>query len=538
MSTEEQNPFNDAAETRTQDAVVGEESSTVTHKPTVILEANPFKDLSAEPGIRVRDWVFPVPMETTTVESLDRLIRDYALEAEANMSESAARSAVQAYADHLRQTYLGHWRHGQYANLFTREGAEFVQAIDSDKGPIRIGGQNVALGNSQAMSGPSAIMAIQNALGIGKPTKVPCWSSGLVLTLGNFKTSEILSLNLALTETRAEIGYETGGMLFSGGDVNIISEVVDFILDHVIATNIRGWMVGDKAVLKKLLKVMDIPSLLAGALASIYPSGYPTVHKCKNTGTAKCDYNPALEVDIDGIEFKVDSLLDFKKVVWTDRTRVSPKARRFMSSGNNVHTVEQIEEYQDEFNTLEPLSAPLSDSGAIVKIAFHQPNLETYERVGRLWINGVMEMVNMAMDRITDADRETRRTKRISFIRNYQHALRLQKHAAWIKNLQMHVPGEDEPRIVSDTDTLFSSLETLAEDKALAKNIIEAVDKHRVDAQVTFTGIPNYVCPSCNEPQLDPAEAEHGLIPMDMVAYFFTIMVWKWEHEATISTNP
>ena len=538
MSTDKPDYYTGDDQTHQDTPTTEEAVDTSARKSTVILESNPFKDVSTEPNVRVRDWVFPVPMEATTVEKLDQLIRSYALEAEANMSESAAREAVQNYANHLRQMYLGHWRHGQYADLFTRTGAEFVQSIDSDKGPIRIGGQNVALGGSQAMSGPSAIMAIQNALGIGKPTKVPCWSSGLVLTLGNFKTSEILSLNLALVETRAEIGYETGGMLFSGGDVNIVSEIVDFILDHVIATNIRGWMVGDKAVLKKLLKVMDIPALLAGALTSIYPSGYPTVHKCKNTGTSKCDYSPSLEVDIDGIEFKVDSLLDFKKVVWTDRTRISPKARRFMSAGNNVHTVEQIEEYQDEFNTLEPLSAPLSDTGAVIRIAFQQPNLETYEKVGRLWINGVMEMVNGAMDRITDADRDTRRTKRINFIRNYQHALRLQKHAAWIKNLQMHVPGEEEPRLVTDTDTLFSSLETLAEDKALAANIIEAVDKYRVESQVTFTGIPNYVCPSCKEPQLDPSEAEHGLIPMDMVAYFFTIMVWKWEHEATISTNP
>ena len=302
---------------------------------------------------------------------------------------------------------MGTWYDGNYNDLFTREGSEFTQRVDSEKGPIGIASQALTTGGSN-LTGPSALMALQNVMGQGKPTRIPLWSSGFNVTLAGFKESEILTLSMALTETRAEIGYETGGLLFSAGDTNAVSDIVDFVLSHVISTSIRGWTKGDIETLKSHILVTDIPALLTGALVSIYPSGYPALHTCKMAGSEICDYEPQIKQDAIGVEYHVDSLIDFKRTLWVDTTRISKAMRAHMSAKDNTHTLEQIKTYQETNNPADGITKEING----VRLVLAVPTIAKYTDYGSRWINNVIAMTNEVMDNVRTGTAAERKVKR------------------------------------------------------------------------------------------------------------------------------
>lgn len=474
----------------------------------------------------VKDWVMQVPMSSSTIKELETLIANYSEEVRKTKDAADAKDAIKDFTDKLRSTYTGHWLRGEYTNVLNREKLVLSQSVDSESGPIRIQGQTVSA--NKAISGTSALIALQNLMGVGRPTRVPLWHSGIVLTLANFKENEMLSLNHSLNEQRMELGYATQAFLFSGGDVNLVMEIVDFVLEHVISTNIKGWIQGDIGMLKELILVSDVQALMSGALDAIYPSGYPTERHCINSGTDKCDYKPKLKKTVTGIEFDVDSLLRFNRTLWIDTDRLPLEAVQHMSMPSASHDKTAIVKYQKLVNIVNNLSDPVVINGASIKIALQQPTLATYEHGGTLWIAGVKDMVNKAMAGVEDTDKKTRANKRRRFIQDYEYVLRFQKHAAWVKSIQYgRVGDEEEVGLVEDPKTIFSIMGELAQNEDIVVAANAAINKYREDTQLSFTGIPNYSCPSCGAAQVTGEDAKHSLIPMNMVQYFFTIMAWR-----------
>ena len=492
---------------------------------------SPFESLESITS-NIKDWTVPVPMSEITLKEISELITDFTKEAIGKMDADDAKAAIAEYSEKIKSIYTGHWLRGEYSSLFTAEGTSFSQSIGSDDGPIRIQGQQ--MNNRNAVTGASAVIALQSMMGVGRPTKIPLWHSGVVLSVGNFKESEILSLNHTLNELRMELGYSTQGFLFSGNDVNLVMEVVDFILDHVISTNIKDWIQGDKGILKDLLLVSDVPALLAGALDSIYPSGYPTERHCINSGTDKCSYEGGPKMQIGGLEFTPDSLIKFNRTIWTDTNRIGLEAKRHMTAAMGTKSKESIKSYQDAFNVTDNLSEVLELNGAQIRLSYQQPNLRTYEETGLYWIAGVTDMVEKAMSSVTGADKQQRIKKRRDFIRNYEYILRFQKQAAWVKSIQYgrDIDGDDV-MVVTDVKTIFGLMEELAQNSELVDKANASVNQYKTDTQVSFAGIPNFECPSCGEAQATGEESKHGLIPTDMVSYFFTIMAWRLGRIAT-----
>lgn len=501
------------------------QASTPPTPTTTVQMTDPFVGLDEKDG-QIKDWVKPVPTHRATLEELTEIIKDYAIEVSKSMDEEDAKAAVDAFTKKLRSAYAGHWLRGEYSSFFDRPLAQLTQSVASETGAIRIQGQVV--NTPKTPTGISAILALQNLMGVGKPTKIPLWHSGLVVTVANFKENEILSLNHLLNEQRVELGYASQSFLFSGGDVNLVMEIVNFILDHVISCSLKGWVQGDRDTLKDLILVSDIPSLLAGALDAIYPSGYPTERQCINSGTTKCDYKPKLKRVLNGIEFDVDSLLRFNRTIWTDTSRITLEQKQHM--GMPMGSVERADVlgYQKKINIVENLSEDIAVGEGLIRFSFQQPTLTTYEQSGSLWITGVIDMVDRAMGTVDADDAKARAKKRRQYIKNYEYVLRFQKHAPWVKTIAYGKSlGDEDTIIVSDVKTLFGLMGELSQDEDLVTKATSAIDKYREASQITFAGIPNYTCPSCGSPQHDPEKTKHGLIPMNMVQYFFIIMAWR-----------
>lgn len=472
-----------------------------------------------------------VPMAHYTPAELDAVDEEFEQRIHKEHSDENVKNALlNNFRSYKQDMAMGTWYNGTYDDFFTREGSEFTQRVDSEKGPLGIATQSLTTSGAN-LTGPSALMALQNVMGQGKPTRVPLWSSGIAVTLAGFKESEILTLSMALTEARAEIGYESGGLLFSAGDTNAVSDIVDFVLSHVIATTIRGWTKGDIETLKAHILVTDIPALLTGALVTIYPSGYPALHTCKMAGSEICDYEPQIKQDTIGAEYSVDSLIDFKRTLWVDTSRINKAMRTHMSAKDNTHTLEQIRQYQETNTPVEGITKEING----VRLILSVPTIAKYTDYGRRWINNVLNMTNEVMDNVRTGTAAERKKKRQGVIRQYQRVLRVQRYAAWVSSIQFgnFDDMDSDPTTIDEENSLFSALETLASDDEISKHLIDAVGNYKKASQNSFNGIPNYKCPSCGTPQVEPSETKHSLIPINMVSYFFIIMVWRWAREGT-----
>ena len=113
--------------------------------------------------------------------------------------------------------------------------------------------------------------------------------------------------------------------------------------------------------------------------------------------------------------------------------------------------------------------------------------------------------------------------------------LRVQRHAAWVASIQFGDFNDMDsvPTTIEEESSLFTALETLASDDEINTHLIESIGEYKKTSQNSFNGIPNYKCPSCGTPQVEPSETKHSLIPINMVSYFFIIMVWRWAREGT-----
>lgn len=472
---------------------------------------------------KVKDWTIPVPMTKMQGEELDGLISEYAKQVERKHDIKDSKLLIKDYIERVRACFTGHWLEGEYDSIFNRE-APLTQAVFTEKGPIRIEGQKIG-NSSDALTGPSALMALQSTMGIGKPVKGQLWHSGIILTMSNFKNTESLALANYINDQRIELGFKTQGYLFSGKDVNIVMEIVDFVLAHVIATNIKGWMRGDVNQLKELILVSDIPSLLATALESMYPSGYPTERRCKHASTDNCDYKSEIKLEMDGLEFNPDSLLRFGRCNMVDESKFTVANKRHMASSNATHEVKHIKEYQESVNIIDNYSDDIELSNGKVRLYMQQPNLVQYETLGKYWITAVIDMVDSSMLQFNELPVKEKRTRRSKYLSTYTTATNLQIDTAWIKAIHI---GEDldNPQVIESDKTIFDMLEGLSSDVNVAEEITDTINMYKEDTQLTFTGMSNFECPSCGKSQAEGKDFKHGIIPLDMVAYFFTVINW------------
>lgn len=412
----------------------------------------------------------------------------------------------------------------EFNRVFVRKLSDFVQYVVGDKGKkIKINHLNFSVdSDTEELDGKDAVRYLSRLTGVGSVTKVPLWHSGLILTVDSFRERRLLDLNISLARQRVSLGNNTRGASYSGDDVYVTTTIIDFILAHVIDSNLKGWTM-DK--LRSLIKTPDIPALLTGALSAIYPSGYPILHSCNDRGELNCTYNVTAEKKENG-DYREDGLLDFTKVLWTDRSRLSTVARAHMSSGNNVHKISDIKNYQSnlfkgEFNSGKRL---WGSNDKAIDVYFKVPNLTDYSKICKEWIERVIEMVDSAIALETGINKEEREEKRNAMMVSYSLTLDLLKQSNWIDYFK--VTDGEESRVINNQKSINDNLEVFSEIEDFSETFNTAIQEYKEDITISLAGLPNYKCPSCGKGQTDPDSKYPTLIPINMIGYFFLIMEW------------
>lgn len=413
----------------------------------------------------------------------------------------------------------------RYCKFFDRPNAELGQYVDGDKGqPLRVGHSVVKLGDESKLSGENAVRFISQAAGIGNTVRVPLWHSGLIVTLEPFREREVIDMILKISDAQIELGALTQGACFTGDDVYMTGIILDRIFSHVVDCNLKNFT---PEKLRKIIRVTDIPLLLAGALAAMYPKGYPLYHPCRYTVDGSCDYVITISEDFNGAP-KPDSLLDFKKVVWTDRTRIPKYCREHMSVVSSIHKFEDVMRYQKELeeNLEHPGHLIRERDGLKITAHFKVPSIEEYVTQCSRWIGQLNKMIEDAVSINKGLTKKEYAEERRNALVLYSNALDIQKSLNWYSHLTVRTEDGDV-KVIDDLETIKQSLDSLASIEGLTSKINAAIQDYKEQVTVSYTGLPNFECPACHRDQVDEDAQYASLIPLNMVGYFFTIMGWR-----------
>ena len=82
--------------------------------------------------------------------------------------------------------------------------------------------------------------------------------------------------------------------------------------------------------------------------------------------------------------------------------------------------------------------------------------------------------------------------------------------------------GDDQ--VIHDRTTLEVLAKTLSADLSVRSKVEDGVKRFNDHASCTIIGIVNLECPSCPRARLRPAAPTLGIIPIDVVSTFFTLL--------------
>jgi len=432
--------------------------------------------------------------------------------------------------------------HGNDFKEFFKEPEKLTQIVDGVQGgSAKVAVQSMRLGSDVTeITADITTQYLAQFTSTGNSVKVPLWGSGFTVVINSFSELDMLNLILALSKTQMDLGTSTRGAIYSGDDIHYVSTIVMFILSHVSECSIEGWNKDNDRSIEKimsLLNPLDIPTLQAGALQSIYPSGYPVYHPCTNFKTCGTMIEPRIQ---ENGEYFPDSLLHFDKTIKTDWTKLPKKHNIHMTKPGVIHTVDSVKDYQKTLQ--EHLSNDASkailfelETGIgnkrTIYATFKVPTYNKYVESSNIWITSITHMVEQTIYDTADIANETEiAEQRKQRIDSYVRVTEALKHTHWIDSIYINETYEDqEPveRVIKTEKAISKALESFVLIDGVVDKLATAVQKYKESMITTWTGVPNFECPKCKSGQTSEDSKTPSLIPLNMTAYFFTIMVWR-----------
>ena len=514
-----------------------------------------YKD--ADLAIQYKNRVLALPTVLTTDEDLNECLKMCIDFANQNSKDAEAIESVEKAVDAFKElTFLTYGN--KYHKFFTENVGRLTQQLEGQRGlKVQITYPRVGGNSTDAVvNGRQAIYMVRRKTKTGSTTRCPLVHSALSLVIEPVTSNEFIDLSTAIQSRQINIGKHTRGAVFTGDDIHVVGPIIEFVLSKVIETNIKKQETSiDRLDLDKLIDVTDIPLLLAGSLAAIYPNGYPVYHACKNTEketvidpenieesitkTKKinsCNYIITAQKDENG-HFKPDSLLDFSKTVWMDNNILDAKEAFFLTDSSYSKTIDDIREYKNNLKlklinkygnnynkfTVYQNAERESDN---IKVVFKVPNIREYKTSSLNWIQSVKDMAEQALTGEEDlTTQEDIINKRAEFINRYAKSINLGKHLCWVDYIEFN-DGETR-QITTGSTEIKEILNELILADGIEKEFEKALQDFKELSIVAATGVNNFECPVCHSGQTDPASKTPSLIPINMVGYFLSITVWK-----------
>lgn len=420
----------------------------------------------------------------------------------------------------IKRAASGVWSEGEYDSVLDGE-LDQESEIDGTSLRNRVRETKTNVDENGKANNSSFLRGIRSSIGTGKHAEVLCWHSGFTMTFGDITAEAVFRLTGRLQELRDNIGTNTNGMIFTTDDGHTTTAIIDFLLDHVIECNIKGWT---RDIIEANLRMCDAPWVMAMGLHSMYPNGYPLQQECSNLDEegVPCGYSTLTAVE----RVKDIAKINFLRACVKKSTSFTRTQKRHMAKSSV--TVEEVTAYQDTLldqHNLNNKLGPVNNTGSSsYYLIARDPNYKRYKSEVREWfaeVTAVIEEVMAGYNDISPAERAAIRKDKFA---TYTSSLRGQKVGPWIDAIVEERDGEVTR--ADDRTIVFESLGALSEKDSTRDNIEKCVLDFQNKSFHSFVGLSNFTCPGCKSAQkdIDPAS---NLIPIQVSQYFFTMLVLR-----------
>lgn len=375
---------------------------------------------------------------------------------------------------------------GNYTNDMRFEGSSLNPAFIRDGGaPGKLTGQRAQLA---AISHRSQ----------GRGNAVPLWNSGFWVTFSPAGDSDIYEIQQRIINETMDFGRDTYGAAFEQSSSLITELLVNFALANVLSCSLPS-----VADIRPNLSMFDIPVLLTGFAATLYPRGF--------------DYSRRCIASPDNCQHEIQASMDLNTMILADENRITEKMRRHMLTRKpGSHTPESLIEYRNELKKSAPDALLIVSPGEPqeMQIQLRTPTAEEFLSEGSNWLSQVRSsvLVNVTAEGTPQQKKQDYDNQlTVSYLRNYAH---------WVDQIQFN------ESVISDREDIANVLAGLSSDDEVIKVLTEGVRKFHLKSLAAIVGIHTYTCPSCGklQPGVKHNENFSCYIPLEVNELFFDLL--------------
>jgi hypothetical protein len=377
--------------------------------------------------------------------------------------------------------------------------------------------------NYSSVTNQTAVSKYGSALGLGRPGTIFLAHSGFYVTIKPPKDSELIVLESQLTSYVYRIGQETGGFVFDSNSGVIVKIIVEFILSNVIMSSLA--LTGDET-LSDFIHILDIPLLMQGMLASMYPGGIRMKRNCNSAITTN---------SLGGIcNVEVTGILNLMDIVFTDTSKFSDEDYKHLARKTaNCYKSDdaQFKKYRERFFREKQVKFQIETAEIVVTLKM--PVISKAIASADAYVETVMKQFNeifITPDLGEAATKEIKHSKLAELI----NATILSKFNLYVEELQL-TPTTDElsesgetlnNRCVDD-DAIFEILGQLSnidDESGLLAAFTREIDRLNAEELFSICAIPTYKCAACQKTATGEEDTDsYKLIPLNMLYYFLSL---------------
>lgn len=345
-------------------------------------------------------------------------------------------------------------------------------------------------------TGEAARNLVRDSLKLGTVFQAPLWHSGFWVALKSPSEGDLIELHRQLTQEKVMLGRATYGLLYSQLTGYTAKVMSDFILAHLHSTSIK---LEDNESILDYIKAADYNILLWALVCATWPNGY--------------QYQRACVSDVEKCNHVVTERVNLSRLLWTDTSSLTQRQMQHMTNRQRSSvTPEQVQLYCDDFLRGKNTKVALNNK---VQVTLRMPSLNEYIEASYRWIGMIEESYGRAMS--------MEENERNQYLLNHAQAQGMRQFSHFVQSI---VVDDHE---IDDQETVEQILGDVSCEDDVRDAFTEQVQKFQSEGTISFVGIPNYKCPSCNGMQRPSAIAgqKHELIVLDVAQSFFPLLMQK-----------
>lgn len=347
-----------------------------------------------------------------------------------------------------------------------------------------------------SLSGLRAIDKIRSALNQGSTITIPCWASGIWLTIKAPTVLELADNFDLISNEIIELGKQTGGGIFENTQVYLNKNLMDLVTKLFYSWNVNDSDSTESRSLEDMLLVDDLETIAWAIGACMYPNGYPFDEPCV-ANTENC-------TDINS------QLINLNKIFFVNNSKLTTWQKEFMCNPTTKHSYDEIMKYRLESPIGQTSHVKLKDYPFTVYLK--TPTVQEYIDSGYGWINQLKDSIRGIVTNANDTKLNNMLFERagLTIARGYGHYV-------------SSIVFDDGKRITTRED-LNAVIDEICAVPEASTALIEEINKHITNTSVTLVALPRHNCPKCKKEPVDkPFEQHPFLIPVSALKLFFSL---------------